>query len=195
MKKSLFLLCCAWLLLLASAAPALADSYYQWLPDGQAIWVNESTLKWHSVDTVPPGADTRVGLGLVAITRGGVISQSKNILFEIKVTRVDPLPASPIKSVDASTCQRYWGTPYHWNDWLSDYPDDVITPYNGTQAGVWGRDWLVPMPPLAAGTYSVSFRDKILHKIGDPLFAHPWEYQHVYPHDWTNWGDVTFVVE
>lgn len=195
MKKLLFLLCCSSLLLLASAAPALADIYYQWLPDGNAILINESTLKWHAVATVPAGADTRVGFGLVAITHGGVISQSKVLFCQLEVTRVDSSPASLIKKVDASTCQRYWGAPYHWNDWLSDYPDDVITPYNGTQAGVWGRDWLVPLPPLEAGSYRVSFSDKILHKIGDPLFARPWEYQHVLPHDWIQYDPVVFVVQ
>jgi hypothetical protein len=117
------------------------------------------------------------------------------MLVKLEVTRVDPVPASLIKKVDASTCQRYWGAPYHWNDWMTAYPELVIAPYNGSQAGVWGRDWLVPLPPLAPGTYRVSYSDKFLHTIADPLFAHPWEYQLVYPHDWISWDDVTFVVE
>jgi hypothetical protein len=195
MKKLLFLLCCAVLLLLASASPALAAFYYQVGPDGSAIWVDESTLTWGPFVGSMPGADVRVGISLVAITRGGAISQSKNMLFRLEVTRVAPGPTMLISKIGASDCQRYWSAPYHYNDWMTDHPELVITPYNGSQAGVWAMDWLVPMPPLTAGTYRISYSDKVLHKIADPLFAHPWEYQHVYPHDWLQWDPVTFVVQ
>ena len=196
MKKLLFLLCCALLLLLGSAAPALADYYYQVDPyEGGAVWVDDSTLTWGPVDTVPALSDIRVGLSLVAITRGGAISQSKDVLFRLTVKRMDPGPASLIRKVGAAECRRYWGAPYHWNDWMTAYPELVITPYNGSQAGVWGIDWLVPMPPLTAGTYRMCVSDKVLHRIADPLFARPWEYQLVYPHDWVQYDEVTFVVE
>ncbi len=197
MTKLLFLLCCALLLLLASAAPALADFYYQVGPDGSVSWVDDATMTWGPAKSVPATAraDVRVGSSWVAITRGGIINQSESMLIKLEVTRVSPRPALVIKTVDASTCQSYWGAPYLWNAWMTDHPEMMVAPYNGSQAGVWGRDWLVPMPPLARGTYKVSYSDKFPRTMADPLFAHPWEYQLVPPHDWTSWDDVTFVVK
>ena len=54
MKRLLFLPACALLLLLASAAPALADTYYQVSPyDGSAIWADDDSLTWGPARTIP----------------------------------------------------------------------------------------------------------------------------------------------
>ncbi len=195
MRKLLFLLCCASLLLLATAAPALAAYFYQVGPDGSVIWVDESTMTWGNARSVPQGADVRVGFSLLAITQGGAISQAKDWLSRLEVRRAGPGPGSLIAKVDESSCQLYWGVPYHWNDWTTGHPELVTTPWNGSQAGVWGIDWLVPMPTLAKGTYSVTYSSKLSHTIADPLFAHPWEYQLAYPWDWTSEPTVTFMVK
>ena len=116
MKKLLFLLCCAMLLLLGSAAPALADYYYQVNPyDGSAIWADVASVTWGDSSTVPALSGIGVGLSLVAVTRGGVISQSKDLMYRLTVTRVAPGPASSIAgstppSASATGAPRITGT-------------------------------------------------------------------------------------
>ena len=195
MKKLLFLLVCALLLLLASASPALADFWYQVNPyDGSVIWADEATLKWELTDTAPAGADTRVGFTLITLNRGGANPQAKNLLLRLVVTKQGS--TTPIVVVDEFTCRKYWGAPYDYNAWMTDYPDLVIPHFNPRiGAVVTGRDWLVPLPPLTPGTYDIFISDKLTKKWVDPLYLPPREGPlKTAPWDWTDFSS-TFVVE
>ena len=196
MKRLLFLLTCTLLLLLAPAAPALADFYYQVSPyDGSALWVDEGTLKWGPVATIPAGADVRVGLSLVAMNHGGAMSQSEALLLRLTVTRKGS--SLPVRApVDESTCGGFWGAPYAYNDWMVDYPDFAVYPYNpNVGAEATARDWLVPMGPLPAGKYSISYAEKLTRTIVDPLYLPPSEGPGKKgPWDWTDYG-ATFTVK
>jgi hypothetical protein len=196
MGKLLFLLTCALLLLLASATPALADFYYQVSPyDGSVLWADEATQTWGTVRTIPSGADVRVGLSLVAMNHGGAMSQSEAFLFRLEVTKRGS--STPLRApVDESTCGSFWGAPYPYNDWMVDYPDFVLYPYNpSVGAEATARDWLVPMGSLTSGRYTISYSEKLTRPIVDPLFLPPSEGPGKKgPWDWTDY-EATFVVK
>lgn len=195
MKRLLFLPACALLLLLASAAPALADTYYQVSPyDGSAIWADDDSLTWGPARTIPAGADVRVGLSLAAMNHGGALSQPEALLLRLEVSARGS--STPLCTVDESTCGGFWGAPYPYNDWMVDYPDFVLYPYNpNVGAEPTGRDWLVPMPPLAAGRYTISYSEKLTRALVDPLYLPPSEGPGKKgPWDWTDY-EATFVVK
>jgi hypothetical protein len=195
MKRLSLLLVCALLLLLASAAPALADFYYQVSPyDGSALWVNDDTLTWGPARTIPAGADVRVGLSLVAMNHGGALSQSQALLLRLEVSAKGS--STPLCAVDESTCGSFWGAPYPYNDWMVDYPDFALYPYNpNVGAEATARDWLVPMPPLTSGRYAISYSEKLTRALVDPLYLPPSEGPGKKgPWDWTDY-EATFVVK
>jgi hypothetical protein len=194
MKKTLFFSCCILVLLLASAVPALADVYYQVSPyDGSTIWADDSTQTWGPVRAVPAGADVRVGLSLAAMNHGGAMSQSEAILIQLEVTQKGS--PTPLCTVDESTCGSFWGAPYPYNPWMIDYPDFLLYPYNpNVGAEATGRDWLVPLGPLPAGRYTISYSEKLTRTIVDPLYLAPSEGPGKKgPWDWTDY-EATFVV-
>ena len=197
MKKLLFLLVCALLLLLTSASPALADFWYQVNPyDGSVIWADDATLEWDVTPTVPAGADTRVGFTLITLNRGGSMPQAKNLLLRLVVTKVgSPSSTPPLVVVDEFTCRKYWGAPYDYNAWMTNHPDYVIPHFNPRiGAVVTGRDWLVPLPPLTPGTYAISVSDRLTKKWVDPLYMLPGETPlKTAPWDWADFSS-TFVV-
>ena len=197
MKKLLFLLVCALLLLLASASPALADFWYQVSPyDGSVIWANDDTLEWEFDSPVPAGVDTRVGFTLITLNRGGSMPQAKNLLMRLVVTKVGSPPSTPpLVVVDEFTCRDYWGAPYDYNAWMTGHPDYVIPHFNPRiGAVVTGRDWLVPLPTLTPGTYEIFISDKLTKKWVDPLYMPPGETPlKTAPWDWTDFSS-RFVV-
>lgn len=195
MKKLLLLLTSVPLLLLACAVPAQADSYYQVSPyDGSALWVDESTMTWAQARTIPAGTDLRVGITLVAMNHGGAMSQSEALLFRLEVTRKGS--STPIRTVDESTSGSFWGAPYLYNAWLTDYPEFMVYPYNpNVGAEATARDWLVPMPMLASGRYTISYAEKLTRTLVDPLYLAPSEGPSKKgPWDW-QYYEATFVVK
>jgi hypothetical protein len=196
MKKLLFLLVCALLLLLASASPALADFWYQVSPyDGSVTWANDDTLEWDfdSDGVVPAGVDTRVGFTLITLNRGGSMPQAKNLLLRLVVIKAGSPPSTPpVVLVDEFTCQRYWGAPYDYNAWMTGHPDFVIPHFNPKiGAVVTGRDWLVPLPALTPGDYEIFISDKLTKKWVDPLYMPPGETPlKTAPWDWMDFSST-----
>ena len=65
-------------------------------------------------------------------------------------------------TVDESTSGSFWGAPYLYNAWLTDYPEFMVYPYNpNVGAEATARDWLVPMPMLASGRYTILYAEKL----------------------------------
>jgi len=194
MKKLLFLIGCALLLLLATAAPALADAInYQVNVYGEGIGrVDESAKTVTPVDAVPVGADVRIQ-GAWLTTSFGLSNSAPDAILE-RLTVLDP-KGNPVPAceVDESNCHGFWAAPFLLSEW--DTPMSWETPYNPNRnAGVWMRLWLVPFVPLTRGTYTIFYTEVWTRAIADPMWDQPGSYPPVYPAiEWPT-SVVTFKV-
>jgi hypothetical protein len=196
MRKLLFLLACTLLLLLAFAAPALADAdyYFAFVYDGSVYAVDETAHTVLPVDTIPPGSSVVCGFSWVAVNRGLASTFPRAALVRLTVTGPD---GTIVGQCDETDCAVFWGGTYLYNDWYAD-PTMWVFPYNPkVAAGPWGRDWLVPCGRLPAGEYTIAYSDKFIRAVADPMWGQPGTYPPVYhAYDWYDWGGPkTFVVE
>lgn len=205
MKRLLFVLVCALLLLAATAAPAAArDSYPTpaypplWYGVGcmgpYAFWVNETTHAAGMLEgtTIPAGYPVYVGETWICCTYGQSIRQAKALLQQLEVWTVNKDGSkNMLVDIDESTSQSRWVGPYNVNvayshDW---------TPYRPqVQTGMWGMDWMIPLGKLAKGEYFYNYSDLQLHWVSDPLFeATPLHYEP--DAKWVDHGTYTFTVQ
>lgn len=191
MKRLLFLLACALLLILAIAGPALAADQIQWqvwinIHAAEAppavLWSNYTTMYWSDIDAkgrpyaaVPRTAtDVAVGSGAAFVNSGNTAAFAKAFFQRIDV--YDP-SGKQIVHVDETDCQNYWSDLYRFNDWGNPY--DPLLPYNPNigQGMMWGVDWYVPLlrapstaTSLKAGIYTVVYNNMLTHTLADPMF-------------------------
>lgn len=193
MKRLLFLVCCALLLSLAFAAPALADvtSYVVYPFDGSVVAWDQSAGVWWEVPTIPAGSEVVCGFTWAATNRGLAMTIDRAMLMRLTVAASD---GSIVRRCDESDCRGFWGPLYNQEDVYD--PSLWIFPYNPNQAsGVWGRDWEVPCGILEAGVYTVSYSDMFTRAVADPGWERPGTYPPVYPaYDWYEYDSVTFTV-
>jgi hypothetical protein len=194
-KKLLFLLGCTLLLLVATAAPSLADAnhYYQVNAyDEGAGLVDVSAKTSTPVDAVPVGADVRIQAAWITTSLGLANSVPDAILERLSVLdpKGNPVPAC---EVDESTCRGFWTPPFLWDGWNT--PLGYLSPYNPNRsAGIWARMWLVPFVPLTRGTYTIFYTEVWTRAIADPMWDQPGSYPPVYPAiEWPT-SVVTFKV-
>ena len=194
MKKLQFLIGCALLLLLATAAPALADAnlyYVNAIGEGTTL-VDVSAKTATPVAAVPVGTDVRIQSGWITTSLGLANSAPDAILQRLTVLdpKGNPVPAC---EVDESNCRGFWTAPFLWDGW--DTPLGYLSPYNPNRsAGIWARFWLVPFVPLTRGTYTIYYTEVWTRAIADPAWDQPGSYPPVYPaYEWPT-SEVTFKV-
>lgn len=193
MKRLLFLVCCALLLSLAVAAPALADvTYYVvYPPDGTVLAWDQDTGRYWDVDTIPAGSEVVCGFTWAATNRGLAMTIDRAMLMRMSVVG----QGGVVGRCDESDCRGFWGPLYNQADMYD--PSLWLLPYNLKRAsGVWMRDWEVPCGILPVGAYTISYSDKFTRAVADPGWDQPGTYPPVYPaYDWYEYESATFTVE
>jgi hypothetical protein len=169
MKKLLFLLACALLLLAATAVPASAAVTYYWvdLNDYSVSAVDEVNKTFIPVRCVPRYSDARLGYTTTFLNRGLTTSFQNALLFDVTVT---DRYGNEVARCKAEASADHWGAPYHLNDWLD--PADWFYPPNpaAIAAGIWEVDWTLQLPPLPPGVYTVEEWDTLTRTIADPMW-------------------------
>lgn len=190
MKKLLFLLGCALLLLAVAAAPAAAADKIQWqvvvgphwTGEPYIIWVDFTNKTWSDVDennnyfTAVPASATDVAIVDVSLfVTSGNCKVFAKALFQ-RMTVDDPNGTQVIiPPVDESNCHKFWTPLYRPNDFTSIYGPAL--PYNPRIGGgmMWEMDWKVPLPlnsegKLTPGPYKVTYNQMLTHTCADPMF-------------------------
>jgi hypothetical protein len=188
MKRLLFLLACALLLILAIAAPAPAADKIQWQVIVGPHWsgepfiayVNQTDHTFGYLDeggnlfTSVPTAATNVVVGdaVAFVNRGNMKVFAKAYFQEMTVDDPD---GKRVVDIDRTECHDFWGPLYHYNDFVG--PDGPLLPYNPRiGAGMWEKDWLQPLPlnpatgKVKPGTYTVTYNSMLTHRCADPMW-------------------------
>jgi hypothetical protein len=185
-KKSLFLIVCTVLLLLAVAGPAAADgAYYCVSPYEPFPTHNDPAAGTISfVTAIPAGSPVVFGYPWRALNRG--LAATVPSAFRMRLTVTAP-NKTVIAHCDESDCLGYWHEVFRWNDVFGHSPDWLGIPYNpkAAAAGMWARVWLVPCGNLPVGTYTCTYNDMQLRTVADPMWEQPGSYPPVYPsYEW-----------
>lgn len=196
MKRLLFLLVCALLLLMASAAPALAAYPVTWNtetayvhiwfggdPASPIPWTEFDSLDpdtanwiWHvDGEAIPEEYDVCIAMIMAEGSPRGHIAGLKNNM-PASFTMSGPDALMPL-SMGSKEAREYWNPVEVW--WMTPL-------FNKENGKVWVISWTYDMGPMAPGTYRGESTWSINHKflsfgIPDPLPDGPLKPTHV---DW-----------
>jgi hypothetical protein len=176
MKRLLFILVCALLLLMAVAAvPAMAGAPLRaepplpmhtailWYPfDGSWFEYPDGTYASeidHSVgDVISSDYDIVVGSGWVTMTLGRANSVPNYLQYRVKVDGA--------VTTSFSLSKRFWSGAFRGE------LDPMTQPFNAKiGAGLWVNYLFMPVKTLAPGTYALDVTERLTHTTTDMLFA------------------------
>jgi len=203
MKRLLFLLVCALLLLLASAAPAPASYPVTWNtetayvhiwfggdPDDPVPWSEFDSLDpdtanwiWHwEGEAIPETYDVCIAMIMAdPAPRGQIANYKNNMPASFKMSGPD---ARMPLSMGTKAARKYWNPPEVW--WMTPL-------FNKENGKAWAISWTYNFGPMAPGTYKGTSTWRVKHNslsfgIPDPLPDGPLKPTHI---EWRGMEPVT----